>query len=109
MTAGVPVNERLRFYPLDSFRRQSGLWPLVDTPPEVPRPARGCRLTLRRVRDFLWESEVPSAGHIDEQNQGQVSVQYTQVELAHPVDVIVTALNDTIGVLGTHESVTGYL
>lgn len=66
-------------------------------------------LTLRRVRDFLRELEMLGAVHIDEQNQGQVGGQYIQVELAHPVDVMVTALDDTIEALGTHESVTGYV
>jgi cell division control protein 6 len=65
-------------------------------------------LTLRRVRDFLRELEMLGAVDVREQNRGPRGGQYLEAELGHSVDVMVTALDDTIETLGAHDTITEY-
>jgi len=66
-------------------------------------------LTLRRVRDFLRELEMLGAVDVHEQNRGSRGGQYLEASLGHSVDVMVTALDDTIETLGAHDAIASHL
>ncbi len=65
-------------------------------------------LTSRRVRDFLQELAMLGALNIKEQNKGMSGGQYYEFELAHQIESMLLALEDTIGNIGMYESLDEY-
>lgn len=74
----------------------------------VCRMASVDKLTSRRVRDFLQELAMLGALDIEEQNQGMSGGQYYEFALAHQLESMLTALEDTIEDVGMYESLVEY-
>ncbi|MDL0126374.1 MULTISPECIES: Cdc6/Cdc18 family protein [Halobacterium] len=65
-------------------------------------------LTSRRVRDFLRELSMLGAVETHDQNKGKGGGQFYEFELAHPLETMVTALDDMIEDVGMHSSIEEY-
>lgn len=61
-------------------------------------------LTSRRVRDFLQELSMLGAVEMSEQNQGKGGGQYYEFDIAHPIQMLIRALDDVIESHGRHSS-----